>query len=632
MTGRTTIVVSANRSTPAIGYLRVRGLRVLGLAAVLGLARTGGADAFPLFDATNQDQVPQGTELAAPDVADLQHQLQIVNGLAAPVGGGWTFVPRIDFQELLTDNIEQAHSPRQWDLVTYFAPGFNLAGDLPRIQMTLSYQPTLALYAETSSLNAITQNLNGLASVTLVPDILYVDLRAVSGVSSVYGGIGGLGGLGAPAGAGATAGTAIPTLAGNAQGLTRNNEVQTTSFGISPYLVQSFGDWGSGRVGYSFNVTHSGTLSGFASPPIPSGGANAQTLISNEETAHFVTGDIMQFLQNSIDADVVTSTTTTSADGATIPGTEFIAPNGTVQSLSAPPGQSTSSRIVVTDRVSYAVSHDLVLFATGGHEDIVYSNQALSGLTATVTPSGAVIPSFVFTNVPGTSIHDMVWNIGGTWTPTPDTSLTLSYGHQNGYNSFSANGYYQATARTLVTVSYGSTLGTQLEYVQNQLALAANNGSGTPVNGLTGGNGLFGATNALAAQDGLFRTDTFTLGTNTSLDRDIISFNLLFTKQTTTGSTASSGTSNGFNASWLHQMRPDMTVSAGFAFASQGQATFNGGNPNNSSSVAASLAWQYQISDTVSVSLRYSFLDRWSQSTVYDMYQNLVILGISKTF
>jgi hypothetical protein len=608
------------------------GLRVLGLAAALGLARTGGAAAFPLFDATNQDQVPQGTELATPDVTDLRHQLQIVNGLAAPAGGGWTFVPRIDFQELLTDNIEQANSPRQWDLVTYVSPGFNLVGDLPRIQVTLSYAPTLALYTETSSLNAITQNLNGLATVTLVPDMLYVDLRAVSGVSSVYGGIGGLGGLGAPAGAGATAGTAIPILAGNALGLTKNNEVQTTSFGISPYVVHSFGDWGSGRVGYSFNVTHSDTLSGFASPPIPSGGNNAQTLISNEETAHFATGDIMQFLQNSIDVDVLTSNTTTAANGAVVPGTEFIAPNGTVQELAAPPGQSTSNRFVVTDRVSYAVSHDLVMFVTGGHEDIVYSNQALSGTTATVTPSGAVVPSFVYTNVPGTSIHDLTWSFGGTWTPSPDSSLTLSYGHQNGYNSFSANGYYQATARTLLTVSYGSTLGSQLEYVQGQLNQAASNGSGTLVNGLTGGNGLFGATNALAAQDGVFRTDTFTMGTNTSLDRDIISFNVLLTKQTTTGAAASSGTSKGFNVSWLHQMRPDMTVSAGFAFASQGQAAFDGLNPNNSTSIAASLAWQYQISDTVSVNLRYSFLDRSSQSTVYDMYQNLVILGISKTF
>jgi hypothetical protein len=627
MTSNTMIAGYGKRSSGG----RTACVRMIGLAAALGLARTGGAAAFPLFDATNPDQVPQGTELATPDVNDLRHQLQIVNGLAAPVGGGWTFVPRIDYQELLTDNVLQANSPRQWDLVTYVAPGFSLAGDLPRVQLSFSYAPTLALYTETSSLNSITQDLNGVASVTLVPDRLYVDLRAISGVHSIYGGIGGIGGLGAPVGAGATAGTAIPILGGNAQGLTRNNEVQTTSFGISPYLVQNFGEWGTGRVGYSFNVTHSATLSGFASPPIPTGGTNGQTLISNEETAHFVTGSILQFVQNSIDLDIQNDQTTTSSDGAIIPGTAFLAPNGTVQGLSAPPGQSTSSRVIVTDQVSYAVNHELVLFVSGGHEDIVYSNQALSGATVTVGANGALIPGFAFTNIPQTSIHDLTWSFGGTWTPSPYSSLTLSYGHQNGFNSFTANGYYQATARTLLTVSYGSTLGTQLEYVQNQLNQAASNGSGQLVNGLNGG-GLFGASNALAAQDGVFRTDTLTIGTNTVLDRDIISFNVLLTKQTTTGATTTSGTSEGFNATWLHQMRPDMTVSGGFAFSSQGQATFNGINPNNSTSIAASLAWQYQLTETLSTSLRYSLLERSSATTFYNMYQNLVILGFSKTF
>jgi uncharacterized protein (PEP-CTERM system associated) len=167
--------------------------------------------------------------------------------------------------------------------------------------------------------------------------------------------------------------------------------------------------------------------------------------------------------------------------------------------------------------------------------------------------------------------------------------------------------------------------------VQNQLNLAVNNGSGTLVNGLTGG-GLFGANNALAAQNGVFRTDTLTIGSITTLDRDIISLNVLLTKQTTSGATSNSGTSNGFNASWLHQLQPDMTASASIAFAKQEQAAFGTLNSNSSTSVVASLAWQYQISDTVSVSLRYSFLDRSSATTALDMYQNLLIVGISKTF
>ncbi len=626
MTGSTMISEQKNRARAGMARLSV-----VGLAAALELGQSGRAAAFPLLDTTNQDPVPHGTELAAPDVHDLQHQLQIVNGLAAPAGGGWTFLPRIDLQEMMTDNVQQQHSPRQWDLVSYISPGFSLFGDLPRVQMSLNYAPTLSLYTEASGLNSLTQDLSGLATVTLVPETLFVDVRAVSGVHSIYGDLGGAGALGNPIGAGATAQSAIPAFAGDGLGLTRDNEVQTTSFGISPYLMQDFGDWGSARLGYSFNVTRSATLSGFASSPIPAGGANGQTLISNEENAHFVTGQIMQFLQNSVDLDVLTGTTTTDTNGALVPGIAVLNPNGTITGLSAPPGQSTSSRVLITDTISYALSRSLVLFASGGHEDIVYSNQVLSGVTPTVGANGALVPNFSFANVPGTSIHDMTWSFGGTWTPNPNSSLTLSYGHQNGFNSFSANGYYQATARTLLTASYGSTLGTQLEYVQNQLNLATNNGSGTLVNGLTRG-GLFGANNALAYQNGVFRTDTFSLGSTTTLDRDIISLNLLFARQTASGTSSSTATSHGGSVYWLHQMQPDMIVSAGVSYSAQDQAAFTGVNANESTSFVGSLAWQYQISDTVSVNLRYSYLQRQSGTAAFDMYQNLLILGISKTF
>ena len=55
-------------------------------------------------------------------------------------------------------------------------------------------------------------------------------------------------------------------------------------------------------------------------------------------------------------------------------------------------------------------------------------------------------------------------------------------------------------------------------------------------------------------------------------------------------------------------------------------------NPGNNTSVVASLAWQWQISDTLSGSVRYSFLERQSQAAVYDLYQNMLIVGISKHF
>ena len=591
--------------TPCCGRAgrSLQAIRVLGLAVAALVAWTDGAAAFPLLDATNLDQVPQGTELATPEVQDLQQQLRLVNGLAAPAGGGWTFVPRIDWQEELTDNAYQVHSPRRADLVTFISPGISIAGDLPRIQMTFDFAPTLAVYGRSGNLNALTEQLNGLASITLVPDLAYVDVRALSGVHNQYGGIGGLGSVGTPAGAAATAQTAVPDLAGNGYGLNKNNEVQVTSVGISPYLLRRFGDWGTGKLGYSLDVTQSNSLSGFAAQPFPTGGANAQTLISNEEIAHFDTGDFMEMVQNSFDVDLLQNQSTSNA--------------GVIDAQTGTPSQTkanfTSTRDTISDRINYQVSHGLSVFALGGHEDIVYSDVGVS------------------------PIHDLIWSLGTTWTPSPDSSISLSYGHQNGFNSFTANGYYAVTARTSLTVSYGSTLGTQLENIQNQFALAGANGSGTLVNGRTGGQ-LFSATNALGVQEGVFRTSTLTVGSQTVLDRDIIAVNLLMAKQTSVGSnfssTASTAQSKSANVTWLHQMRPDMTFSAAVAYAIQDQSTgaLSTFNPGDNTSIAATLAWQWQLSDTVSTSVRYSFFERHAAASGFDLVQNILILGISKRF
>jgi uncharacterized protein (PEP-CTERM system associated) len=604
----------------------VLGSPVLGLAALVLVMQTGGAAAFPLLDTTNLDQVPRGTELAAPDLNDLQHQLQLVNGLGAPAGGGWTFVPRIDWQEELTDNALEANSPRRADLVTFVSPGISVAGDLPRVQATFDFAPTLAMYARTSNLNALTMQMNGLASVTLVPDLAFVDIRGVSGVNSQFGGLGGLGGVGAPSGAAATAQTSIPNLAGNGAGLNRDNEVQTTSIGISPYLLRQFGDWGTAKLGYSLGVTESDTLSGFASPPIPTGGANAQTLVSNEEIAQFTTGDFMQFFKDSVNVDLQQTRTTTGTNGATIFG-----------GIPAPPGVSTTTRTFVSNTVSYPVTRDLTVSVSGGHEDITFTNQNAGSVTSATTvfgPNGvAEPPTFTFANTASPPVHDLTWSLGATWVPNPDSSLSVSYGHQNGFNSLTANGFYALTARTQLTVSYGSTLGTQLENVQNQLNLAGTNGTGTLVNGQTGGS-LFGSTNALPVQEGVFKTTTLNVGSQTTLDRDIISVNFQMTKQTNSGGNSSSADSKSATVSWLHEMRPDMTVNGAISYAIQDQTTgtLSVFNPGNNTSIVASLAWQWQISDTLSTNLRYSFFERQSAATTFDLYQNILILGISKRF
>jgi hypothetical protein len=79
-------------------------------------------------------------------------------------------------------------------------------------------------------------------------------------------------------------------------------------------------------------------------------------------------------------------------------------------------------------------------------------------------------------------------------------------------------------------------------------------------------------------------------------------------------------------------MRPDMIASAAASYSLQEQGAATSASPGNLTSFAGSLAWQWQISDTVSSSLRYSFFQRQSAVNTFDIYQNMLLLGVSKAF
>ena len=78
--------------------------------------------------------------------------------------------------------------------------------------------------------------------------------------------------------------------------------MQTDSVAVSPYLLRRFGDYGTGKLGYSLSATQSNLLTGFASSPI-AGGGNGQTQATHEELAHFATGEFLGALQNVFDLD-----------------------------------------------------------------------------------------------------------------------------------------------------------------------------------------------------------------------------------------------------------------------------------------------------------------------------------------
>jgi hypothetical protein len=571
-----------------------RAARSLGFGVAISLFPAAQAFAFPLLGSDTETAAPTGTNLGGADVEDLQHHLQLVNGPLVAPQGGWAFQPRVDAQWLLTDNVYQAHSPRQWDFVTYVAPGFTVAGDLPRLQLYFTYQPTLAMHVEAGSLNSLTQQFSGSATATLVDDWAYLDVRAVSGVGSIYGGLGGFGGVGANAVAGTTAASFTGT--GATIGLNKDTAVQSSSFLVSPYIQHRLGDYGNFRLGLSFGLTHSASINGFLASPFPTGGDNQQTYISSEEYFHYDTGDALNAFQYSFDASLNQANTLTGNNYyQTVAGVPQVGPSN-----------YTSGNYYLTNRVAYQFNNTIQVFGTLGYENVTYNDQNFQ------------------------NINGITWSVGTSLTPSPDASLTMSYGYNNGYYQFNMNGYYNVTARTSVNAAYYSSVGTQLQYLQSQLGLA----TGPNMTNVQNGGQLFTGTTLLAPQQGVFRFDTFSFGAQTNLNRDILSAYVGLSRSTQQGVNAappSTGTS--FSVQWTHELQDDLLLVAAAAYNTSNQsAALNAINPGNSHAIILSAALQYQLSPTLGATLRYSFFDRVSEVSTNSIYQNMLILGVSKTF
>jgi len=548
---------------------RYRAARLVGALCGLGLLVQQAA-AFPASDVTNPSVVaPASAAAPSPeDAAALAHQLQLLGPYGSSVGPGWTFTPSLTLQESLNDNIFQSETDRRWDLITYVTPGLAAYGDTQNVQLRFNYQPSLEYYARNTSLDQLAQNLDAIADATLWRDHLYLDLRANAGVGSASGSTPGLGYGTSP--------TGQPT--NGLTGLTKQNSTQFTSFAASPYFVQQFESYGNLKLGYTYGYSSSSNNAGLVPLPVGTTGPSA-TQTSTQELAQFTTGSFLDRI----------------SDTALIQATQF---QGTGAASSGGHNDTAS------DQVNYVLNRSVAAFASIGYEDIDYGG----------------------TN--SESIHDLTWQIGTTLTPNPRSTLTMSYGHQQGADSLNVNGLYQLTARTNVNVSYGETLGTELQAQQTQLAQADINNSGTLVNSRTGA--PLNTSNALLGSPSqLYRSTTATAGTTTQLDRDTISFTVQYAVYTAAG-TGASGTTSGATgtASWTHSIHDNLTLSAS---GSYGIRWFTDpGGRNKFAALTASL--RYAISETLSSSLSYAFYDLNSTQAGQTMYQDVLVLSLTKTF
>lgn len=546
---------------------------------LLCCAPAGLAMAFPDTDESNPSFVPTGADLTQPDALDLSHQMGLTSGFASLGSAqGWTIVPRLSAEEAFTDNVNEVASPRVWDLTTILAPGVSVLGDSNRVQLRLDYEPDLELHLRSGPQNVLGQQLNTVGTLTIVPDVFFVDVRGLAGVQATNGGIGGLGGLGQGGIGGITADSVAPAATGTI-GLSRQNRSQTSSFSVSPYALFRFGDLATARLAVSLTRSNTELLTGFAPLPFVDQGSSNQSLSTVEESAQIQTGDRFNQFRDTFSADALQG----SGSGA---------------------GVSSTTRDTVSNRIDYQINTPFDVYGQLGWEDFNYSgNNSLA-------------------------VHDVTWQVGTVFTPNPDVSVTVGYGHQNDANTAIASGRYALTARTVLTGSYTNGIGTQLEQVANQLNLAAVGNNGNLVNAQTGAP-LFTANNALSVQAGVYRYNTLTVGLTSVLDRDTVTLTVSRSEETSVG-VGAPGTTNRVTTpsfSWTHLFSPDFSASV---VASYNQGSAVAGSYTNS--VVAALSLQYNLSESVSTFARYNYYSVQSAAAGQSWYQDLVLIGITKQF
>lgn len=522
------------------------------------------ANPFPdAATAPGAGEAGQAGPLQLPDYRYQGSTLPLIEG-GLPTPG-FTIVPRITLQEEFNDNILQTETGRRWDLITLLTPSLAIGANTPRLNLSLNYAPTFQYYARTHSQDSIAQDLLGVGNLVVVPDTFYVNARAYAAVTPTNGGYvgGGYGGI-------ANSGAALASVNGygaGSVGLSRQNWTQIYGVSLAPYLVHRFAEFGTATLGATFDQSNTSSSNNSFSQRATTEGVNFQ----------FHSGPYFGRVQES----VLAGASATQGSGVlNHSGQEF-----------------------AKDRLGYALSRQLEVFGELGYENIDYSESS------------------------GYKTSGAIWRVGAAFTPNPETSVSLSYGHENGVTDFLALATYQLTPRTVLTASYSQAVTSYLQQVAAGYGQAGVNQYGVPINATTG-LPLTAVNGSLAVQNTVYRNRLFNLGMTILLDRDTLNFYVDYNEQTplTAGGVQQRSTTG--TASWTRALSARATLTASFSYGTTTAQQLTG----NSNLLSTWANFRYALSPTLTANASYLFFDRRSTEPGFSMYENLVLLGISKRF
>lgn len=380
--------------------------------------------------------------------------------------------------------------------------------------------------------------------------------------------------------------TTQPLLGGLAtQSSGRVNDVQSASFTGGPRLQKRFDDTATLQAGYSVTRNVMTSLAPRGSTPLISGVNSNYT--ANNENASVTTGPSF----GRITASLATMATQYLGVGL------YKGAYNNNTSLSA----------------GYAVTRAITVTSSVGHETIVYG------------PGGPK------------TIDDMTWSGGVRLTPNADSTINMSYGHQQGGTSFAFDGSYSPLARLRLLGRYSQGIGTGLQNLEGALSNAGVGPAGIAVDRTT--NAPLNLNSLLGQQPGVYRTTSGSITAALEFDRDTMTVGfestdrqLLSNPATTTGGIGSNtGISN--TLAWQHTWSEVLSTNTSLQYGTRSVPSGSGGTSGgNSETEGANASVSYALSETMTTNALISHTQTKGKSFGTAPVRDMALIGMHKAF
>lgn len=238
----------------------------LGLPAAAGLPITAGLLLALSAPGLAQGLLPPvGADVRVGDLRrEFERSFQTQPSAVTP---GYTIIPSIEVQGAWTDAV-RSNGRAVADFYTGIIPGIAVTADTRRLKGSFFLAPEFRFYATQGNQNHVYNNLNTSGELTVLEDLLFIDMRGYANTQSRQGGLGPNGTV----------------------SLSRQDQVETQSYTIGPVLRRRFGDIGRAELGYSYTHTSIDGGSGQVASPF-AGSIGNQTLDTNKALASFTTGE-----------------------------------------------------------------------------------------------------------------------------------------------------------------------------------------------------------------------------------------------------------------------------------------------------------------------------------------------------